>query len=208
MSLQRFKSAILAVMIGCGGLGLVKPADAGVTVDLDYSFDYAAAGSPGTYLYNFTLKVDTSTGPLVTSGGDPDGWGSIVFGDVATGTSPLADFVGIPSSISNAAFTGFGTNPANDAPVLTPPFNVWYPGSDSETLTWSGYSNASILSGLLFSIYTATGTANNSDVPQFKEATLTSGPPSSVPEPSSFAMMGIAASVGLLSVARRRRAAV
>jgi hypothetical protein len=163
--------------------------------------------TPGLYDYNFKLVLDNHTGSW--SSLTNQGYGGLVFGDVANANSPLADFaltgsrsIGVWSALTQTGDDGLGDSYHN-GPTLAPVFNnkfnpiIWYPTGIGDSLSWSGTSSSDV-SELTFSTLFTTGGAVGAN---FQPAAM-------APEPSSL-ILGLTAVVALLGpvvvVSRRRR---
>lgn len=115
--------------------------------------DYIVNPSGGGYAYQFRLTLDNHDNTWASG----QGWGWIVFGDVAwPGPSPLQNFVADPASFPAGPFTGVtSTSGGHNGPTLAPVsvvggFVYWTPAGAGAYLEWAGTATTLVEQGSLF----------------------------------------------------------
>jgi PEP-CTERM motif len=159
---------------------------------------YSITGN-GPYNYFFELTLDNHNGSWVAG----QNFEYFVFGDVATGESPLTNFKGDPASLPVGPFLEYDVasgGGGHNGPSFVSEANGWVPASVGESLVWSGQSSKYLDQGdLRFSNLHGTGEKANFELAHLK----------AVPEPGTLLLLlaGLAVlfgAVGRRNVSNRR----
>ncbi len=147
----------------------------------------------GSYHYDFKLVVTNNDNSFAAG----HGFNWIIFGDVASATSTLPDFVLLSETFPNPniifTFSSGGHNGPTFLDTVNLLTNGWLPTGVGDFVTWEGTSNFDVPDGqLLFSTLIAINGATPTD---FKAAIP-------VPEPGLTTLLATSALFGLI---RRRR---
>jgi hypothetical protein len=165
---------------------------AGVASAASLNLSYVKTSLGSLWQYDMTLSVDTS----VTGWSSGMGWRWLIFGDVPSGASPLADFV-ITSGFPVGPWTGLGsTSGGHNGPSFDFVLDYWIPSASTDTLHWVGTSATNAAADTL-KFSTIAGTVGGATANDFKTMIEV------VPEPSSLLVLGGLAPLFLLK--RRSR---
>ncbi len=156
--------------------------------------EYTVTPVAGEYDYHFTLSVDNHDGSFAPG----QGWGWLIFGDVAGishgdgiyADSPIKDFTLDPGQLPVGPWTYLNSSiGSHNGPTFADVTDFWTPAAVGDSLAWSGKSANFVADGqLLFSLLDF---ENGAQPVYFDVATEVNAGPS-VPDSSSvIALLGM-----------------
>ena len=195
LGFEEIHKRFIYIWLGClllisMGPGMAQAAS--IPLRLDYT---VTPTDNNRYHYNFTLTLTNES----NSWRSGQGWGAIRFGNPLSppGPSPLTDFVGDVSSLSNTPFNRFVAPTQWVGPGISRYGVDWVPTAVGQSISWSGTSTADLGQGELY--WRPHAGSGGALLFQSSEAFRTNP----IPEPGTFVLAGMGL-VSLMGLRRRK----
>ncbi len=161
---------------------------------LRMDYEVTDAGG-GLFQYDFDLILDDNDGSWEAG----QGWAWIIFGDVIhPNDTNLTNWIGDVASLTDV-WTYFGTSSgAHNGPTLHYVLDLWIPSNVGEKVSWGGTSSVDLSQGEL--LWSSIEVKGGSKIVEWEVAERVS----TVPEPTTVALLGIGI-VGMAGARRRRK---